>query len=65
MKMVVFWVAAQSTLVDVADVSEALVAAIVWAMSYSSHLNFHQTSRRDIAEDRHFHTRHRDNLKSH
>jgi hypothetical protein len=28
-------------------------------------VNFCQTTRRNIAEDSHLHTRHRDNLKSH
>jgi hypothetical protein len=46
-----------------ADVSEVLAAAIIRTMSYSSPVNFYQTTRRNNTEDSHLHTRRRENLK--
>jgi hypothetical protein len=57
MKMTVFWDVAPCTLV-VTDVLEVRAASII-------RVNFYHTTRRNIPEDSHLHTRRRENLKSH
>jgi hypothetical protein len=53
--MLVFW-----------DVSDVLTASIIRAISTSeTSVNFYQTARCNIPEYSHFHTRRRENLKSH
>jgi hypothetical protein len=43
-----------------------LIALMMEAVSTSeTPVNFYETTRRNIPEDNHLHTRHRENLKSH
>jgi hypothetical protein len=61
MKMAVFWVVAPCGMVKFTDVSEVLAASIMKATV----INFYQTTRRNNPEERHFHNRRHENLKSH
>jgi hypothetical protein len=53
------------------DVSEVFAASIIIALmmeaasTSETSVNFYQTTRRNIPEDNHLHTRRRENLKSH
>jgi hypothetical protein len=60
MKMAVFWDVAPGCLVEVRD---RLMMETVGTSETS--VNFYQTTRRNIPEDSHLHTRRRENLKSH
>jgi hypothetical protein len=68
MKMADFWDAAPCSLVET-DVSEALAVSIIRAMmeavrTSETSVNFYQSTRRNIPEEIHLHTRRRENLKS-
>jgi hypothetical protein len=71
MKVTVFWVVAQCSLVEIDHVSEALTAFVIIdlmteALSISeTSVNFYQTTWRNNPKDSHLHTRRRGNLKSH
>jgi hypothetical protein len=50
----------------VVSIIRAMIALKMEAASTSeTSVNFYQTTRRNIPEDSHLHTRHRENLKSH
>jgi hypothetical protein len=67
--MTVVWDVAPCSLVEVTDVSEVLAASIIRVMEAAStsenSVNFYQTTRHNIPEDCHLHTRRRENLKYH
>jgi hypothetical protein len=68
--MTIFWGVAPCSLVDVTDISELLTDSIMALMmeavsTSETSVNFYQTTRSNITEDTHLHTRRQENLKSH
>jgi hypothetical protein len=69
--MTVFSDVAPCTWYNITDVSEVLATSIIIAMVMESastsetSVNFYRTTRRNIPQDSHLHTRRRENLKSH
>jgi hypothetical protein len=68
-KMTVFWDAAPCSLLEVYRRFRGACCAIALMMETANTsetpVSFYQATRRNILEDSHLHTRHRENLKSH
>jgi hypothetical protein len=71
LKMTVFWDVAVCSLVEVKQHFRGVTASIIRALlreavkTSKTSVNFYQTTRRNIPEDSHLHTRRREKLKSH
>jgi hypothetical protein len=65
--MAVFWDVALCSLVEVSRRSASIIIAMKEEAASTSEtsVNVYQTTRRKFPEDRHLHTRRRDNLKCH
>jgi hypothetical protein len=64
--MTIFWDVAPCSLVEVYRYLRGLIALIIKALSASeTTANLYQTTRLNIPEDSHLHTRRRENLRSH
>jgi hypothetical protein len=65
LKMTVFWDFAPCSLVKFDRRFGAIALMIETVYTSETSVKFYQTSRRNIPEDSHLHTRRRENLKSH
>jgi hypothetical protein len=65
--MIVFWDVVPCSLAEVNRRFRGAVIALMMKAASTSEMsaNFYQTTRRNILEDSHLHTRRRENLKSH